>query len=100
MGAEQLEVDDAKFQSHLSRAVKLIGSMLKLFSLEQIALTFNGGKDACVSTTCGILYVKDSTFCSAAKEVQRLTTTGPTPSVQHVCSYNPVLRAFNICSDQ
>lgn len=40
---------DGDFQAQLRRSIKLLHSMLKLFSLEEIALTFNGGKDACVS---------------------------------------------------
>lgn len=38
----------AGMQQHLKGALTLISSILDLFSLEQVALTFNGGKDACV----------------------------------------------------
>ena len=38
----------ADFRAKLRHAVGLLVTTLKVFTLEQIALTFNGGKDACV----------------------------------------------------
>ncbi len=36
------------FRRRVRASLELVGSMLDLFPLEQLALTFNGGKDACV----------------------------------------------------
>ena len=40
--------DNVDLAAHVAKGLEVIGSTLKLFSPDQIALTFNGGKDACV----------------------------------------------------
>ena len=40
--------DDHDLRHHLQHSLSLLRSVLHLFKLEEVALTFNGGKDACV----------------------------------------------------
>jgi FAD synthetase len=45
---EEENASDKALRRHLQHALDLISSLLTLFPLEHLALTFNGGKDACV----------------------------------------------------
>jgi len=40
--------DNVDLAAHVKKGLEVIAGTLKLFTPDQIALTFNGGKDACV----------------------------------------------------
>ena len=53
-------------RSRVRAALELIGSVLALFPLESLALTFNGGKDACV-----VFYLVRAAVALAVRQHQR-----------------------------